>query len=192
MSAKPFLITGLPRSRTAWMAGFFCTGNVFCLHEPLAKLYDITEAGRVFQSDYHSHAGISDSGAGFFLPWIMENVNPQTLIIERDPDFVAKDLAENGMPVGDNVMPVLMRKLEEFRHHPKVMWVHFDSLGNKRIMEKIWFHLLPGVPFDHERYEQFNDLNIQANIPKVKAYAALNQDRQRHMLRDVFPLLQEN
>lgn len=191
MSAKPFLITGLPRSRTAWMAGFFCTGNVFCVHEPLKDLYDITEAKRVFQSDFHSHVGASDSGAGFFLPWLMENINPPTLIIERDPEFVAKNMAENGVPC-DRAIKVLHAKLLEFRHHPNVLWVPFESLSNRRIMEKIWFHLLPGVPFDAERYEQFNDLHIEISIPKLKEHALVNKERQQHMMRHVLPELLEN
>ena len=192
MSAKPFLITGLPRSRTAWMSAFFCTGNIFCLHEPMSTLYDISEAGRLFTSDFHSHVGVSDTAAGFFLPWIMENVNPPTVIIERDLADVEEDLRRVGIPVVNDMQTVLLKKLNEYRHHPNVLWVGFDSLSDKRIMQKIWFHLVPGVPFDDERYEQLNDLNIQANVPKFKEYAQANQARQAHMLRDVFPLLQEN
>ena|ERR1035437_1316619 len=184
MSAKPFLITGLPRSRTAWMTAFFCTGSILCKHEPLKELFDITEAARIFQSEYHSHVGASDSGAGFFLPWIMENINPPTVIIERNLLDVKASMLDIGLPMG-SPLNELARKLDLYRNHPNVLWVSFASLNDKRIMQKVWFHLIPGVPFNDERYEVFRELHIEADIPKVKAFAVANHSRQAHMLRDV-------
>ena len=55
---KRFFITGLPRSRTAWMAAFMTSGNAVCLHEP-------RNWAAMWNHDGAQHVGISDSGLGF-------------------------------------------------------------------------------------------------------------------------------
>jgi hypothetical protein len=54
----PFFITGLPRSRTAWLANFFTTDHSFCYH-------DISRVGSVWailESTSSDFVGDSDSG----------------------------------------------------------------------------------------------------------------------------------
>ncbi len=185
MSAKPFLITGLPRSRTAWMAAFMSSGSVLCKHEPLKFLSDIRQLPSALGSEFHTHVGASDSGAGFFLPWIMSNMNPPTVIIDRNTDDAKRSmLVDLGIDVGDSLHG-LKNTLTQFRAHPNVMWVPFDSLNDKRVMQKIWFHLLPGVPFDEERYEQFNDLDIQVIFKNVQAQVNANANGQANLYREV-------
>ena len=38
-----FFITGLPRSRTAWLANWFTYGHTFCFHEACRKVGKIEE-----------------------------------------------------------------------------------------------------------------------------------------------------
>lgn len=73
---KHFLITGLPRSRTAWLAAFMSAGNCVCLHEP-------RNWESVFASDGPKFVGISDSGLGFQLGRIMQDYDMPVLIVER-------------------------------------------------------------------------------------------------------------
>lgn len=70
----PFLITGLPRSRTAWMA--VVSG---ALHEP--ERLPLPWEG-----------GVSDHGLSLRLAEILETVQPRTLIIERPIHEVARSL----------------------------------------------------------------------------------------------------
>jgi hypothetical protein len=65
-----FLITGLPRSRTAWWA--VVTG---ALHEPISR------RGRLWP--WHDGEGFSDSGAAMHLDEILNLLAPRTLIVER-------------------------------------------------------------------------------------------------------------
>lgn len=185
MNAKNFLITGLPRSRTAWFAAFMSLGQTICFHEPLKHLSDISELPDALRSVNHMHVGASDSGAGYFLPWITQNLmGMPILVIDRDVDDVAASMAGIGLPMG-RALTLLSDRLLAVKGRPGVMWVSFDSLNNKRIMQKIWWHLMPGVAFDEERYELFKDLRIEADVSKVAALAEVNQVRQRHLLRDV-------
>ncbi len=183
--SKPFLITGLPRSRTAWMAAFFSTSPAICHHEPLKLLWDITELPTALASSYHRYVGASDSGAGYFLPWIMRHMNPPTVIIDRNIADVQESMRAIGFDV-DGALELLAKRVLTFKEHPSVLWVPFDSLSKKRTMERIWFHLLPGVPFDEERFELFNELRIEADVDAIKRLSVTQRDRQQHLLRDVF------
>jgi hypothetical protein len=75
-----FLITGLPRSRTAWWA--VVTG---ALHEPFSH------AGETDR--WPDCRGVSDSGVAPILPHIIERFAPRTLIIERPMAEVVGSLA---------------------------------------------------------------------------------------------------
>lgn len=61
MSSKPFIITGLPRSRTAWLSVLFACNGVKCIHD--ASGYNSEdELIELIASDSNSMYGIVDSG----------------------------------------------------------------------------------------------------------------------------------
>lgn len=189
MKANNFLITGLPRSRTAWMAAYFSNYPAICHHEPLKMLSEISEFPGSMHSEFYPYVGASDSGAGFFLPWIMKNMNPPTVIIERDIDEVERSMALIGFEIG-KALDMLRERLLTFKNHPSVLWVPFDSLNDKRIIRRIHSHLLPCVPFDDVRYEIFSDLRIEADVSRVVEIAERRKSEQAHMMRDVLKELQ--
>ena len=185
MNAKTFLITGLPRSRTAWFSAFMSTGSSICFHEPLKFMSDISELPEALRSVNHTYVGASDSGAGYFLPWITQRMpDMQILVIDRDIDVVEASMTRIGYPMRQ-ALSLLSERLLSVKGCPGVMWVSFDSLNDKRIMQKIWWHLMPGAAFDEERYEVFKDLRIEADVSKVAALAEVYQVRQQHLMRDV-------
>lgn len=151
MNAQPFLVTGLPRTRTAWMSVFLTTGESICYHEPSMGMSDITEISAVYDSSFYKYVGVSDHLIGKHLAWLLENIKPATVIIDRslDPD----EIANGGKLVQDN--------LNSFKEHPLVLWVTYESLTQKRVMQKVFWHLLPGVPFDEARYAELERFNIQ-------------------------------
>ena len=83
---KNFFITGLPRSRTAWLAAYFTEGNVFCYHDGLKYLnskedfYDLMHNAH---RDYRLEMiGNSDSGL-IFTDFQTRFPGVPTVIIER-------------------------------------------------------------------------------------------------------------
>ena len=164
-----FFVTGLPRSRTAWMAAFLSTGETLCYHEPSYKISKIDQLPTLFDSTFYKHLGISDSGLGFHIEWILENVKPRTLIIERDVEEVKASLKEHmGVPMEHFYYCELLHEtLAQFRNHPLVKWVSFNSLVHKRVMQDIYWWLMPGSAFDEERWEQFANLHIEVDLPKI-------------------------
>lgn len=158
---QPFFITGLPRSRTAWMAEF-----MGAVHEPTADIKSIEDMRGVFER----HSGVSDSGLGFWIEWILREIKPLTVIIERDIDDVEKSLDKLNIPK-TNYCELLKDRLMYFRNHPLVMTVPFERLNDIRVMQKVWWHLKTGAPFDEGRFREMKDINIQCDHEKTKESA---------------------
>jgi len=87
-----FFITGLPRSRTAWIANFFSTGDVFCWHEAMAGITSKAQYWERLSTERYTHVGNSDCTLymGGLLP------NCPLVIIERDVGEVDKALTKIG------------------------------------------------------------------------------------------------
>lgn len=172
------------------MSAFFSAYPAVCKHDPFINLSDVSQIGSLFESSFYKYVGIADTSAGFFLPEIMETVKPRTLIIERDVHIVAAELLELDMSVGDYLY-YLQNEMNKVRNNPLVMTVPFGSLSELRTMTKIWFHLLPGVPFDEERYLEFNDFKITCDHKKQERIASGLKDNHINLMRDVIPKLRE-
>ena len=188
MNATPFLITGLPRSRTAWLSVLCSTGQAICYHEPIGGMRDISDIEALYKSEFYKFVGISDSTLGFFLPWILKNVKPRTVIIERDMKEVMQSLFEIGLP-RSNLVELLMDRLREFKDHPLVMWVPFEALKTKRVVQKIFWHLMPNSAFDEMRYEQLEKMRIAVDVKTIFAEAKRHKDNLDSLLRDIIPLI---
>lgn len=165
-----FLITGLPRSRTAWMAAFTSCGPAFCYHEPSAMMGEIEDLEDVYaRPGGYQHVGASDHGLGFWITEILARFKPRTLVIMRDQQDVEQSMHELGMPA-TNFCELLTERLLAVRQHPLVQYVPFEALDDMATMRKAWFHLLPGVPFDEGRYREFSKFHIeltQANFREI-------------------------
>jgi hypothetical protein len=189
MTAKPFLITGLPRSRTAWLSVLCSTSESICYHEPSVGVSDIADIEGIFQSEFFKYVGISDSTLGFFLPWILEHIKPRTLIVARDPREVAESGARLGL-TDTNFLDLLSARLTEFREHPLVMWVPFEALKTKRVIQKIYWHLMPGHAFGEDRYEELAKMRIETDFDAALMAARRNQKNFNVLMRDILPLIE--
>lgn len=171
MPASKFVVTGLPRSRTAWMAAFLSTGETLCLHEPSYRMMSIEDLNEILDTNFYKHIGVSESGLGFFAPWILENLQCRMLVIERDFGDVERSMRKFGFPpqFSYDYCAVVMESLLAVKRHPLVKWVHFNSLVNKRVMQDIYWWLMPGMAFDEARWTEFEGMKIEADINRMLA-----------------------
>ena len=184
----PFLITGLPRSRTAWMAEFMTTASSVCFHEPLRKMYDVSGLSHKLMDDEHKFAGASDSGAGYFLPWILTNLQCPVVIIDRHIDEVDESMRGIGFSIRP-ALELLKKEINTYGDHPNVMRVKFENLHQLTTMQKIFWHLMPGEPFDEGRFERFDKVIVEVNVDEIIADSILYKDQQQTMLRGVISCL---
>ena len=162
-----FFITGLPRSRTAWMAAFMTAGNAVCLHEP-------RNWKAMWESDGAKFVGISDSGLGFQMQSIIDAYEPRILIIDRPIEEVEASLAalNTGLP-RTNFCEILHKNLSKFNTgESNILRVPYHLLNDELTMQKIFWHLTPGECFDEGRFRAMRDVNIQADIQAALNYPA--------------------
>jgi hypothetical protein len=171
-----YLVTGLPRSRTLWMSKFLPN----CMHEVAHDLDSLDELDRI-DTD-----GISDSGLGFHLAWILENLKVPVLIINRDIKDVEQSILDLnlGYPAS-NICDVLLEKLTAQKNHPLVLWVDFDEIDTR--MQEICAHLK--VHYIEEKHQQMRVIEMQLDSEAIKAKLKLPHHVGKLLLSEVVPLL---
>lgn len=175
-----YLITGLPRSRTAWMSVAASTvpGSI-CYHEPMKRhtswecCFDLWKSG--------PNVGIADAHLGFHLERIIKEVNPRILIIRRELHEVKDSLAKLGGPQ-TNYTDLLGAALDRFIQAPGIACVHFQGLKSLAIVKQCLAFLMPGCTPDEARLTELMDLNIQADLEHVWDCAIANRSRADQML----------
>jgi len=151
-----FIVLGLPRSGTTWLANWLTTDRSLCLHDPFAKtLPEHWDAGT-------KRLGISCTGAYLMPDWLTQQDCPVALI-ERDPADCDASLQRLGL---GSTWPLRTA----FKRAAGRRW-RFDDLWNEDKARELWAFLLPGLPFDTARYRLLKDMRItphvEACIPDV-------------------------
>lgn len=188
MKAIPFLVTSLPHSRTAWMSVLLSNGGTLCHYETISGLTRIEDLHKIYDVETHRYVGVSDCALGWFLPWIMENIGPKTLIIERPVAEVNDGMEKLGF-ARTNYCDLEIERLREFKEHPLVRWVMYKELDNEFTMQRIFSHLIPGEPFDVERYKLLQKMKIETDIDATMETVRLRKKNMDFVLRDVIPLI---
>lgn len=164
--ARPFIVTGLPRSRTAWMSGWLSDGACLCRHEP--ELNDVADLPNMLESTHYRFMGIADSGLGFDLGRILEDFQIPTVIVARPLEEVENSLdklrAYFNIPKKADLCLALQAELIKWEKHPLVMTVPYRAMNDVRTMQRAFWHLRMGEPFDEERFKMFSALNIQVDV----------------------------
>jgi hypothetical protein len=158
-----FLITGLPRSRTAWMAAATTGSQSICHHEPIQHMKRWQDVYELWGKREREFVGVSDSSMGFHLGEILDNAAPRTVIVHRRLEDVEESLVRQGFPISTNYCDVLRSFIEPFRSHRLVMNVEFDHLSIPAVVIVCLEHLLPGVRIDPDWVDEMISTNIQSD-----------------------------
>ena len=147
---EPFFITGLPRSRTAWMAAFLTGDGVLCHHELMKFCKTKAEFYRSFD---HPSLRIGNSDSGLMMT-DFQNVFPDspTVIIERPLDDVLQSLHDIEILVPREYLEDMQSKLSSL----KAMRVEFENLD--RQLPDVCDYI--GVPYNREKHDIFRSLVV--------------------------------
>ena len=147
MSASvDFIVLGLPRSGTTWLANWLTTDRSLCLHDPFQRaLPETWDAGG-------KRLGISCTGA-YLLPGWLEAQSCPVAVIERDPEACDASLQRMGL---GSTWPLR----RAFKRARGKRW-RFDDIWNEKKARALWAFLLPGLPFDSARYRLLREMQIQ-------------------------------
>lgn len=143
-----FIVLGLPRSGTTWLANWLTTERSLCLHDPFAtRLPEDIEAERDGRA-----LGIACTGA-FLMPTWLRAQRARVAIVEREPAQCDESLARIGLP---SAAPLL----RDFAAAEGRRW-RFDQLWLEDDARALWSYLLPDVPFDAARYALLREMRIE-------------------------------
>lgn len=166
MGQTPFFVTGLPRSRSAWLANWLTTDATLCLHDTRFSR-DLLRPGRRI---------------GFAGPELVQEferirkVVPEApwLIVWREPEEALRAFdrwAGKRLPPDRSAVRRLWESrvdaLLDMGRQFGVKQVAFNTLHLEKTARWIWSWLLPGVDWDQARWEMLERLNVQQNLPEA-------------------------
>ena len=177
MLENKFFITGLPRSRTAWLSTFFTGNNSFCYHEILRISDGLDDAIEKLLNRKEMYVGNSDSS----LPLWMDKIDhvlqhSPIVIIERDANEVNNSLINLFGDVGwTKSIDLILENLETIKKRYNYISVDYNELDKQSCLELVSDFCIPNTPFDKDKFETLKTINI--SITKDKYVKSLiNKD----------------
>jgi len=143
-----FMVLGLPRSGTAWMANLLTTDTSLCLHEPLIE----NSLEQLDSFDYKFKLGISDTSAGFFAQKI-NNHPAKKVIINRTLDDMNFSLINLGFPTMTKKALEMLNAIDGYR-------INFDDLFEYKKIAFVYEFLIDKT-LDKKRYDLLCKMNVQ-------------------------------
>ena len=151
------IITGLPRSRTAWLSAFFDVE-----HEPIRS----RQAAATIK-EYGNQAGIIIDTAAPMFSEMLTSAWPHAkwVYIDRNVGEVRKSLRVI-MPAirrnEDSVIARLVSELTTCRQNHPGLEIAFDRMDDPDVMRQVWEIARPGRLWDSDRFARYCKLHIEA------------------------------
>jgi hypothetical protein len=167
VAAGSYLITGLPRIRSAWLSALLSTEMLPCYHEaPTENMAPI---------DTTAPFGLLDPGAACLYPqWALSHFSDRLIILIERPINDSKKALEKfaGMPA-TNWKAIEDRYLMFREKTPKrTVRVKFRDLARYEVVAELYSMCTHGK-LSRQRFELFDGLRVEQDIVKrAKAEAA--------------------
>lgn len=171
----PFFITGLPQSRTSWLANLFTTGGLFCHHDLLGEVDSVeTFCRRMRQDAMDGRVGDSDSGLLAAYGAVNKEfpTSPWVLVTRGFDDawdslcaFVASGPWAKQVQCSEELRVRMRNEWAKARleiiQNPRCLEVYYSQLDNNDTLERVWKHCAPGVRFDARRVKFLQTLSVR-------------------------------
>lgn len=173
MIKHPFLITGLPRSRTSWLAAFLTTGKSHCYHSGILGCRSFDDYKRKL-SGPKLFMGDSFTDTVLFYDDIHRTFpGARWVVVRRDYQeaYLAYRKAFPDLHTALEAQEIFERIHNQFDSIPNdACSVYFEDLNQRGVIKAIWEHCLPDIDWDEQRWKLFNGLKIEPHHDKeVKA-----------------------
>lgn len=172
----PFVVLGMPRSRTAWLARFLSYQDWFCGHDQLRYMRGM---GDVKAWLTQANTGTCETGGAPF--WrLLQGMCPEArvVVVRRPVEEVMESLWKLGLRVDQGALRArlvgLDRKLEQASARlPGALSVSFAELANESACAAVFEHCLPH-PHNPEWWKLVSGINLQINFPATVRYMQAN------------------
>lgn len=175
---KHFLITGYPRSGTAWLANLFTWGPALCVHDP----EEICGPGMALPLDpgpQVEYIGISDSALAVEGLLVAREAHPLAFVWRRRSEALGSfkklaaklGLSEEQAIAGFDLCADATEALH--RASSGAFSIAFEQLGDAHAVGLLWKHLLPEVPFPAARFELLKRMRITSDLERRGLWAGV-------------------
>lgn len=159
---RTFLVMGLPRSRTAWVANWLTHGRVRCGHEMLSDEGSVRGLVARLQGGEGEFRGNADTLQAQCLPELMTCLpGARLVVIRRAEEAVIQSLERLGFPQARAAVRVLGPALERAARRPGALVLEFDDLEREESGRALLEHVAPRESFEAERWRSLRALNVQ-------------------------------
>lgn len=178
--SSAFLISGLPRSRTAWLSVFFTHYPSFCLHEGMGK-YDGDFKKMIAEISAAPHpVGNSDSSLSLYATEVIAAAasgQVKLAVVDRDLSAVIPSLEKfyDGKYDAQCVLGSVYGGHQLLLASSEAFVIRFEDLDDEEKVAQLYEHLIPGQPFPTAWYRQMRLLRVNQILDK--AVAALDSGR---------------
>lgn len=173
MQHPGFLIVGLPRSRTAWLAAFLTDGLVTCHHELIRDCQSTAEYIQKFKGTHAPVVGDSDCCIPFFYSKVRAILPPHRICFVKRDESAARESAqqftsEHNIPEVEGRWEKCVELFNLMREaNPAAPTYNFEDLDDPGTMKALTEYCT-GFEFNRERFDIFNTLRV--NIIPQKSY----------------------
>ena len=165
-----FFITGLPRSRTAWLANLFTTGEQVCHHDLLGKVSNVEQFRRMLKDG----AGVSDASLIWLFPKLREMYPAaRWLLVERAATDTINSIRRVAAgtqwekivgaytETAEAWLPQYMELVAAMVKDKRVIRLPYAELDNYDSVWAAWKFLCPTTRLTRERFDFLHPLRVE-------------------------------
>lgn len=172
MDKSRFCITGLPRSRTAWLAALMCAHGVETLHEypPFFETLEELRAWLYAGTAAEPHGYVDGFSLIYHAPLVkLHFADSPIVIIVRKPADVRRSWEAWDGPIDDEVFAAVMRRAIRFATEnagtPNVIVVPYEQLEQYQAVNRLVQHCTDR-PLKYRTWQLFHRLKIELHKDK--------------------------
>lgn len=161
-----FFITGLPRSRTAWLSNLLTYRNSFCYHELARHGGNARDLIKKMETRTERFVGTADSSFPIYHKSILELVpESKIVVIDRNINDVKNSLCEflgGWSDELDETVEKTGKALYELTRHYDCKIIGFNDLEDTLTVKSIVDYISPN-DWDVDRFTQLDRMNVGLN-----------------------------
>ena len=179
----PFVILGLPRSRTFWTSVFLSYGGEV-EHDPFLRFGCRDDVIRYFTAP---GAAAVDTGLGAVWPGLTKTLPELRIAIIRRP---VQDVIASLCRIGFDI-PLLFDKLRSYQNSLDRLEAsgvaevfRFDRMDQEAECARLFTWAL-GIPFDRAWWQHYRDRNLQCDVRASMATLVTRQEQIGRMFQEM-------
>lgn len=181
MSNAPFIVYGIPRSRTAWISMFLSYKDCVCHHEKAMFMRSMQDVRDLFSTPNTGTVETAASYGRCLIKWLIPNIKEVVILrpVEECVESLMRlDLSSIGTSFDRKKVERLMKRgratLDKIAKDPNVLVINYTDLDKEETIKQLFEFCLP-YDFDRAWWLGYHEKNIQLNIPLLLLYRLQNK-----------------